>query len=88
MKMLFQAVAIIVANFQIFIVIVLLMILKYELYCSFFYNNFIISDVYKPVIKTLLLVVLAYVVQNWIEKERKEKLTRTGLVAFDIKVFS
>lgn len=64
MKMLFQAVAITVKNFQIFIVIALLMILKYELYCSSFYNNSVISDVYKPVIKIVFLVVLEYVVQN------------------------
>lgn len=85
--MLFQAVEIIVANFQIFIVIALLMILKYELYCSFFYNNSIISDVYKPVIKSLLLVALGSAKLN-LGKERKEKLIRTHLVAFDIKAFS
>lgn len=66
MKMPFQTVAIIVEKFQIFIVIILLMILNYELYCSFFYNNSVISIVYKPVIKILFLVFLEYVVQNWI----------------------
>lgn len=51
MKIMFQDVAIIVANFLTFILIP-----KYELYCSFFYN--FSSNVHKAVIKSLLLVVL------------------------------
>jgi len=72
MKILFQAVAMPVSNFQFFIVITLLMIQKYEIDCSLSCNNSIISDVYKPVIKILLLVVFEYVVLKLnLRKERK-----------------
>lgn len=69
----FQAIAIIVANFQIFIVMALFMVLKYVFYCSFFYNNSIISEVYKQVIKPLLLLFLKYVAQTELSKEKQRK---------------
>lgn len=73
MKVRFQAAAIIVANFQIFIVIALLMVLKYVLYCSFFCNNSTISEVYEPVIKFLLLLFLKYVAQTELRKAKQRK---------------
>lgn len=69
----FQAVAIIVANFQIFIAISLLRVLKYVLYWSFFYNNSIISEVYEPIIKPLLLLFLKYVAQIELRKAEQRK---------------
>lgn len=65
----------------------LFMVLKYVFYCSFFYNNSIISEVYKQVIKPLLLLFLKYVAQTEVKKS-KEKLIRTGLAAFETKAFS
>lgn len=70
----FQTLAIIGANFQVFIVIGQLMLLKYILYCSFFYNNSIISEVYKPIIKPLLLLFLKYVAQTELRKGKQRKV--------------
>lgn len=51
----------------------LFMVLKYVFYCSFFYNNSIISEVYKQVIKPLLLLFLKYVAQSELSKEKQRK---------------
>lgn len=74
MKVHFQAVEITAAIFQIFIVIALVMVLKYVLYCSYFCNNSMISEVYKPVRKPLLLLFLKYVAQIELSEAKKNFL--------------